>query len=254
MAQRAFQFRFYPTEEQHQQLAQTFGCCRKVYNHFLAYRSAAWSERQERVSDVDTINLLPGLKQGEFPYLKEVSSVPLQQALRHLQRGFVNFWEGRAQYLTFKAKHQKQSATYARNGFRFDRGQHRLTTAKLGPLRVKWSQEVPGDPSTVILSKTPSGRYYVSLRCEGDMEPLPAVTPEVGIDVGLTHTATLSTGEKIGNPKYTRKYEKRLARRQRKMARKQNGSQNRHKARLKVANVHQKIADCRLDFGHKMTT
>ena len=254
MVQRAYQFRFYPTEEQQQHLAQTFGCCRKVYNHFLAYRSEAWSERQERVSDVDTINMLPGLKKGELPYLQAVSSVPLQQALRHLQRGFVNFWEGRAKYPTFKSKHHKQAATYARNGFTFDRSQKRLTIAKLGVVSVKWSQDVPVDPSTVILSKTPSGRYYVSLRCEVEVQPLPPAHQEIGIDVGLTHTATLSTGELISNPRHTRTYEKKLARAQREMARKQKGSQNRKKARLKVAQVHQKIADCRMDFVHKMTT
>jgi putative transposase len=254
MVQRAYQFRFYPTDEQQYQLAQTFGCCRKVYNHFLAYRSEAWSERQERVSGVDTINMLPGLKQGEFPYLKAVSSVPLQQALRHLQRGFVNFWEGRAKYPRFKSKHHKQAATYARNGFTFDPSQKRLTIAKLGIVNVKWSQDVPVDPSTVILSKTPSGRYYVSLHCEVEVQPLPAVTQEIGIDVGLTHTATLSTGEQIGNPRHTRTYEKKLARAQREMARRQKGSQNRKKARLKVAQVHQKIADCRMDFVHQMTT
>jgi len=254
MTQRAYQFRFYPTDKQQQQLAQTFGCCRKVYNHFLAYRSDAWYERQERVSEVDTINMLPGLKKGEFPYLKEVSSVPLQQALRHLQRGFVNFWEGRAKYPTFKSKHHKQSATYARTGFSFDRAQHGLRIAKLGIVNLKWSQDVSMDPSTIILSQTPSGRYYVSLRCEVDVQPLPPVTKEIGIDVGLTHTATLSNGEKIGNPRHTRKYEKKLARAQREMARKQKDSQNRHKARVKVAQIHQKISDCRMDFVHQMTT
>ena len=254
MAQRAYKFRFYPTDEQQQQLAQTFGCTRKVYNHFLSYRSDAWYDHQERVTEVDTMNMLPGLKKGEFPYLKEVSSVPLQQALRHLQRGFVNFWEGHAEYPTFKSKHQKQSATYARNGFSFDRSQHRLSIAKLGYVHVKWSQDVPVDPSTAILSKTQSGHYYVSLRCEVAIQPWPTVQQEIGIDVGLTHTATLSTGEKIGNPRHTRKYEKKLARAQREIARKQKGSQNRKKARLKVAQVHQKISDCRMDFVHKMTT
>jgi putative transposase len=254
MPQRAYQFRCYPTDEQQQQLAQTFGCCRKVYNHFLSYRSDAWDERHERVSEVDTINMLPELKKTDFPYLKDVSSVPLQQALRHLQRGFVNFWEGRAAYPQFKSKHQKQAATYARNGFTFDRRQHRLTVAKVGSIRVKWSQDVPVDPRTVILSKTQSGRYYVSLRCEVDVHPLPPVSQEIGMDVGLTHTATLSTGEKIGNPRHTRKHEKKLARAQRDLSRKQQGSNNRNKARLQVAQVHQKISDCRMDFVHKMTT
>ncbi len=254
MAQRAYQFRCYPTDAQQQHLAQTFGCVRKIYNHFLSYRSEAWSERQERVSEVETITMLPGLKKSEFPYLKDVRSVPLQQALRHLQRGFVNFWEGRADYPTFKSKQAKQAATYARNGFTFARTQNRLQVAKLGTLKVKWSQEVPMDPSSITLSKTTSGRYYVSLRCEVDIEPWPAVQQEVGIDVGLTPTATLSTGEKIGNPKFTRKSEKKLARAQRELSRKQKGSQNRSKARLKVAKVPQKISDCRMDFVHKMTT
>ncbi len=254
MAQRAFQFRCYPTEEQQQHLTQTFGCCRKVYNHFLSYRSEACYERHERVSEVDTINRLPELKQTEFPSLKDVSSGPLQQALRHWQRGFVNVWAGRAKSPTFKSKQGKQAATYARNGFPFDRAHHRLQIAKRGYVKVKGSREVPGDPSPVVLSKPPRGRYYVSLRCEVDVPPLPVVAQEIGIEVGWTHPAPLSNGEKIGNPKYTRPYEKQLASAPRELSRKPKGSQNRTKARLKVAQVHQKIAACRLDFVHKMTT
>ena len=248
-------FRCYPTEEQQQQLAQTFGCVRKVYNHALHLRTDAWYERQERMNYTATsADLTAWKKDPAVRYLNEVSCVPLQQTLRHLQTAFVNFWEGRADYPAFKSKHHKQSAEYTRSAFTWDAGKTHLKRAKMGQLKVKWSRDIPHTPSTVTISKTPGGGYYVSLRCEVEVEPWPAIQQEVGIDVGLTHTATLSTGEKIGNPKYTRKYEKKLARRQREMARKQKGSQNRNKARLKVAKVHQKIADCRMDFVHKMTT
>lgn len=248
-------FRCYPTEEQQTLLAQTFGCVRKVYNHTLDLRTEAWYERQERVNyNATSTELTVWKTTPEVLYLNEVSSVPLQQSLRHLQTAFVNFWEGRAQYPTFKSKHGKQSAEYTKSGFTWDAGNKRLTLAKMGRIKVKWSRQVTVDPSTVTISKTQSGRYDVSLRCEIDVQPLPTVSQEIGIDVGLTHTATFSTGEKIGNPRHTRKYEKKLARAQREMARKQKGSQNRKKARLKVAKVHQKMSDCRMDFVHKMTT
>lgn len=254
---RAFRYRFYPTAAQTIELERTFGCVRKVYNLALDARTAAW-QRGERVNYVETSAMLTEWKRGdEFTYLNEVSSVPLQQTLRHLQTAFVNFWGKRARYPRFKSKKKSHNAAeYTRSGFRWHDGQ--LTLAKMSePLRIVWSRPLPegAEPSTVTVSKDAAGRYFVSMLCEdAAVGPLPALDAVVGIDAGLTHLLTLSTGEKITNPRHERNDRARLAKAQRALSRKQKGSSNRTKSRLKVARIHARITDRRLDYLHKVTT
>jgi putative transposase len=192
---------------------------------------------------------------AESAWLAEVSSVPLQQSLRHLERAFVNFFEGRAKYPKFKKKHGSQAATYTTSAFIWKDGQ--LTLAKMQtPLAIRWSRPLPegASPTTVTVSRDPAGRYFVSLLVEEEMAPLRATSAVVGVDLGLTDVVTLSTGEKTGNERFLRQDEKRLARLQRRHARKCKGSQNREKARRKVAKLHARIADRRRDFQRKLTT
>ena len=252
---RAFQYRCYPTPEQESQLARTFGSVRYTYNHFLRVRTNAWYNDKRSISHAETDRMLTVLKQQpETVWLNEVSSVPLQQTLRHLQTAFVNFFEQRAAYPRFKRKLGKQSATYTKSAFTWHAGTRTLKLAKLGRLKIRWSRSFTAEPTTVTISKTPVGHYYVSFRIDEPVQEMPAATASIGIDVGLTHLLTTSDGEKVGNPKYTAKYERRLARAQRLLSRKQKGSKNRTKARLKVAQVHDKIARCRLDHLHKLST
>lgn len=245
-------FRCYPTPEQEKTLARTFGCTRFVYNRFLDERTRAFA-RGERMNYNQSSAALSALKkQDEFAWLNEVSSVPTQQALRHLQAAFRNFFEKRTCYPSFKRKDGKQAAEYTRSGFKFEVGNQRLMIAQLGRLKVKWSKHVPIVPTTVTMIRKPSGRYFVSLVVEVTPAPLPETGELVGIDFGVSTLATLSTGEKIGNPKYTYKNQKRLARQQKKLARKQKGS-NRHKRqKQKVARVHERIADSRQDHAKKL--
>ena len=261
---RAFKFRFHPTDEQAAELARTFGCVRKVYDLALAARSEAWTLRQERVDYNATSAMLTGWKKTEeLSFLNEVSSVPLQQSLRHLQGAFANFWDERAKYPHFKSrKKSRASAEYTRSAFRYRNG--RLTLAKMaGPLDIVWSRPLPegAEPSAVTVSRDASGRWFVSMLCEDTIEALPeAVDPAtgqvraVGIDVGLTSLPTLSTGEKITNPRHGRADRKSPAKAQRELAREQPGSANRTKARIKVARVHARITDRRTDHLHKLTT
>lgn len=193
-------------------------------------------------------------QQPETVWLNEVSSVPLQQTLRHLQTAFVNFFEKRADYPKFKKKGNKQSATYTRSAFTWHAGTRTLKLAKIGRLTVKWSRKFKADPTMVTLTKTPAGQYFVSVRIDEPVQEMSPATKQIGIDVGLTHVLTTSEGEKVGNPKYTAKYERRLARAQRRLSRKQKGSKNRAKARLRMAKIHDKIARCRLDHLHKLST
>lgn len=255
---RAFKYRFYPTDAQAAELSRTFGCVRKVYNLALAARTEAWT-RQERVNYNATSAMLTAWKKTEeLAYLNEVSSVPLQQALRHLQTAFTNFFGKRAKYPRFKSrKKSRKSAEYTTSAFRFRDGS--LTLAKMAePLDIVWSRPLPegASPSTVTVSQDAAGRWFVSLLCEDpSVQPLAATSAAVGIDVGLDHLLALSTGEKVANPRHERRDRARLAKAQRQLARKAKGDgANRAKARRKAAKVYARITDRRRDHLHKLTT
>ncbi|MGW3737704.1 RNA-guided endonuclease InsQ/TnpB family protein [Streptomyces sp. NPDC005148] len=255
---RAFKYRFYPTDAQAAELSRTFGCVRRVYNLALAARTEAWT-RQERVNYNQTSALLTAWKKTEeLAFLNDVSSVPLQQTLRHLQTAFTNFFSKRAKYPRFKSrKKSRKSAEYTTSGFRFRDG--RLTLAKMAePLDIVWSRPLPegAKPSTVTVSQDSAGRWFVSMLCDDPtVKPLSATDAAVGVDVGLNHLLTLSTGEKIANPRHERTDRARLAKAQRALARKAKGDgANRRKARLKVAKIHARIADRRRDGLHNLTT
>jgi len=254
---RAYKYRFYPTPEQAAELTRTFGCVRKVWNLALQARTTAWHQRHEHVTYLQSSAMLTQWKHsGDLGYLNQVSSVPLQQALRHLQSAYARFWQKQARYPRYKSrKKSRASAEYTRSAFRYRDGQ--LHLAKMtAPLAVVWSRPLPdgAEPSTVTVSRDRAGRWFVSLLCQCAVEPHPVSDTAVGVDAGITSLVTLSTGEKIPNPRHERRDRARLARAQRRLARTRKGSANRDKARLKVARVHARIADRRKDFLHQLTT
>ncbi|MBR8183305.1 transposase [Burkholderia ambifaria] len=253
---RAYRFRFYPTSEQAAILARTFGCARFVYNRMLRMRIDAWQQYQKSIGYHETSAALTALKKTpEHSWLNEVSSVPLQQALRHLQTAFANFFTKRAKYPNFRRKDGTQSAEYTASAFRWDGKSLKLAKME-APLAICWSRTIPKGArvTTVTVSKDSAGRYHVSMLCDDVVSAKSASSNRVGIDFGLTDFVVFSTGEKIGAPKAFRKNEAKLAKLQRRLARKQKGSANRRKARLKVARMHARIADCRRDFLHKLST
>jgi putative transposase len=255
---RAFKYRFYPTPEQAEQLNRTFGCVRLVYNRALDVRTRAWAVDQQRTTYVQTSAMLTEWKRtDELAFLSEVSSVPLQQALRHLQGAFAAFWDKRSRYPRFKSKRKSRaSAEYTRSAFRWRDGH--LTLAKMNePLAIVWSRPLPdgAEPSTVTVSRDPSGRWFVSLLVDDPtVQPLPIVDCAVGVDAGVTSLVALSTGEKVTNPKHELADRRKLAKAQQNLARKDKGSVNRGKARVRVARIHARIADRRRDHLHKLTT
>jgi putative transposase len=253
----AYRYRFYPTPEQADLLNRTFGSVRYVYNRALAERSRAWTQEQRRVTYVDTAKLLTTWKQDpDTAWLHEVSNVPLQQGLRHLQTAFTNFWAKRAKYPRFKSKHRSRaSATFASNAFSYRDGQLKLAKMVV-PLDIRWSRPLPvgADPSTVTVSRDAAGRWHISILVEDTVTDGPPTDSTVGIDAGITSLLTLSTGEKITNPRHEKRDRKRLALVQRRLSRKAKDSANRAKARRKVAKVHARIADRRHDVLHKLST
>jgi len=251
---KAYKYRFYPTDEQAEQLAHTFGCVRYTYNYFLRQRQDAWYSRQEKISYDDTSAMLTALKKRpDHSWLKDVPSVPLQQSLRHLNKAFLNFWAGRSRYPNFKKKSHRQFATYVATAFKWD-GENLKLAKQKESLDIRWSRSFKDIPSTVAVSKDPAGRYFVSILVEENIQPKKVLKKQVGVDLGIKDVLVTSDGFKSGSPKYTRRYEKKLAKTQRSLSKKKKGSKNRAKARLKVAKVHAKIADCRRDFTHQLTT
>lgn len=256
MTQKAFKYRFYPTPEQESLLRRTMGCTRLVYNRALAIRTEAWYGEKKRVGYSDTSAMLTEWKnQEDLQFLNAVSCVPLQQGLRHLQKAFSNFFEGRAKYPTFKKKRNGGSAEFTKSAFKWKHGQVYLAKCS-EPLAIRWSRELPNGatPSTITVKLSPAGRWTVSLLVDVEIEPLPKSSNQIGVDLGVTSLVALSNGEKIANPKGFNAKRCKLKKAQKALARKQKGSSNRHKARLKVARVHQEIADARKDFLHKLTT
>ncbi|MDP8964981.1 MAG: transposase [Cyanobacteriota bacterium] len=255
--ERAFQYRFYPTPEQESLLRRTLGCVRLVYNRALAARTEAWYQRQERIGYEQSSAMLTLWKRDEsLCFLNEVSSVPLQQGLRHLQKAFSNFWAGHARYPNFKKKRHGGSAEFTKSAFRYKDGQVYLAKCEEA-LPIRWSRQLTkgAEPSTITVKLEPSGRWTVSLLVDDQtIKPLPKTDAAIGIDAGLTSLITTSTGEKIANPQHWDKRYKQLRKAQKALSSKQQGSRNRDKARLKVAKIHATIRDSRKDFLHKLTT
>ncbi|MBA2748323.1 MAG: IS200/IS605 family element transposase accessory protein TnpB [Tatlockia sp.] len=254
--QKAYRYRVYPTPEQEQLLRRTMGCARLVYNRALAARTEAWYERQERIDYIKTSALLTQWKkQEDLQFLNEVSCVPLQQGLRHLQKAFANFWAGHAKYPNFKKKHHGGSAEFTKSAFKWKDGQVWLAKCSEA-LPIRWSRQLPKgcEPSTITVTLEASGRFHVSLLVDTTVQPLPKSDKSIGLDVGITSLIATSNGDKIVNPKHFKRLRSKLRRVQKSLSRKQKGSNNRQKQRQKVAKVHAKITDSRKDFLHKLTT
>ncbi|MEH0819799.1 MULTISPECIES: RNA-guided endonuclease InsQ/TnpB family protein [unclassified Micromonospora] len=257
VVKRAFKYRFYPTEVQAAELSRTFGCVRLVYNKALYARTHAYATQRRHITYGQTSAMLTEWKRDpDLAFLSEVSSVPLQQTLRHLQAAFAAFFAKQAEYPRFKSKKRSRaSAEYTRSAFRWRDGQ--LWLAKMNqPLNIVWSRPLPAgaEPSTVTVSRDPAGRWHVAILVETAVDTMPQTEAAVGVDAGITSLVTLSTGEKITKPRHERTDRRKLAKAQQAVSRKQKGSANRTRAKLKVARIHARIADRRRDHLHKLTT
>ncbi len=255
----AYRCRAYPGEQQQQMLNRTFGCVRVVWNQTLAARHTRWQTERKSTSYAQTDAALTIMKKDpDLAFLNEVSSVPLQQALRHQHQGFTAFFARRARCPRFKSRRGRQAAHYTRSAFTMRGGQLRLAKTA-APLRFTWSwpdvDVTALDPTMVIVSREPDGRWYVTFTIEGGApEPLEPAGHAVGVDLGVTDFAVTSDGARIVNPRHLARKARHLARYQRRLARCQKGSANRAKARMKVARAHRKVRDARRDFLHRAST
>jgi len=250
---RAFKYRIYPNAEQQEQLAQQFGASRFVYNYFLRRRIDQYAETEKGLSYHDTALELTELKRtDDYAWLKDANSQALQQSLRDLDRAYQNFWEKRAAFPTFRKKHGRQSFRVPQH-FRLEDG--RLIIPKVSPLKIVLHRPVEGEMKSVTISRTPTGKYFASILCEvetPEFEPKPDA-PEIGVDLGLRDFIVTSAGERVPAPKFLRKSERRLKRLQRQLSRRKKGSKGQEKARRLVARQHEKVANQRADFHHKLS-
>lgn len=252
--QKGIKFRIYPNREQQNLINQTLGCCRLIYNKGLAMRNEAY-ENGNKIGYAQTSAMLTELKKCEdFAFLKVVDSIALQQSLRDLDRGFVNFFQKRAAHPIFKSKHNRhQSYRTINQGDNIRIAGKYLKLPKLGYVKVRQSMEI-GKIHNVTIEHTPTGKYFAVLNVEFEPQPMPNKGGMIGIDVGIKEFYSDSNGNVVANPKYLEKSMRKLVREQRKLSRKQKGSNNRNKQRVKVALVHEKITDQRNDFLQKQST
>ncbi|ACU71871.1 transposase, IS605 OrfB family [Catenulispora acidiphila DSM 44928] len=266
-----YNFRLDPTPGQRDALTKAFGCARWVYNQALAIRKSSYEEGGGWIaSEVLSKRLITEAKKSsETAWLGSVSVVVLQQALRDNDVAYKNFFDSatgrrkgvRAGKPRFRSRRDNRQAIRftANSKFKIMKS-GRLSLPKIGEVAVRWSRDLPSDPSSVTVIKDASGRYFASFVVQtdpaADAERFPAgdAYAETGIDLGLTHFVVRDNGEKIDAPRFLRKAEQRLKKLQQSLARKQKGSNNRAKARVKVAKAHAHVADARKDFHHKLST
>lgn len=252
--QKGVKFRIYPNMEQKNVINQTLGCCRLIYNKGLAMRNEAY-ENGNKIGYSQTSAMLTELKKSsDFAFLKAVDSIALQQPLRDLDRGFVNFFQKRAGHPQFKSKHNNhQSYRTVNQGENIRIVGRRIKLPKLGYVKIRQSMEV-GKIRNVTIEHTPTGKYFAVLNVEFEPQTRPNNGSSIGIDVGIKEFYSDSNENIVSNPKYLERSMRKLIREQRKLSRKQKGSNNRNKQRIKVAFVHEKITDQRNDFLQKQST
>ena len=255
--QKAYKFRLYPSDEQKQLFAKTFGCSRAIWNMMLADKIKHYEETKEILYNT------PAQYKKEFPWLKEVDSLALANVQLNLQIAYKNFFKLGFGFPKFKKKNHSQSyKTNNQKGSIIIENGH-IKLPKVGWVRVKAHRQVEGIIKSATISMTPTGKYHVSILCETEIVPLPKTNSSVGVDIGLSDFAILSTGEKIGNGRFFNQLSKKLAKEQKilsrralvakKANRKLSESNNYQKQRIKVAKIHEKIANMRRDFLNKLS-
>lgn len=252
-----YQYRFYPSNQQQQSLAQLFGCCRVVWNDALALCKK--SEKLPSNNDLQKLFLTQAKKTLEREWLSDVSSVPLQQSVADLGVAYKNFFDSlkgkrKGKKLgspKFKKKANQQSARFTISGFSI-KGEE-VYLAKIGNIKPVWSRELPSVPSSVTVIKDCANRYFLSFVVEIQPVKIEAKNQSIGIDLGIKTFAFMSNGEKAESPSY-KELDKKIRQLQKKLARQQKDSNRRRKTRIQIAKLHNQIADTRKDFLHKLST
>jgi putative transposase len=254
---KAFKFRLYSNSQQKQFLAQSFGCARFVYNHFLRQRIDYYAETGKGLTYHNNALALTQLKkQSDFEWLNNINSQSLQQTLRNLDIAYNNFFNKQSKFPKFKKRRNHQSFNVPQH---FSIHENMLDIPKCKGIKIKLHRAIEGTMKSITISRTPSGKYFASVLCELEIpEPIYPLPPckgvggnEIGIDYGVKAFITTSDGEIIESPNYLRKSEKRLKQLSKSFSKKQPNAKNRYKAQKLLARQHEKVSNQRQDFLHK---
>ena len=248
---RTYKFRLYPNKVQADLLARHFGCTRFVYNYFLNQRKEQYRLTGKSDNYYAQAKALTALKKQEATvWLKEVNSQTLQFAVRSLEVAYTNFFQKRAKFPKFKSKRSKNSFTVPQSAS-VAGGRLFIPKFKDG-IKCRVHREIKGEIGKVTISKTLSGKYFVSVFTEEEyITPLKKTGKSIGVDMGLKDLLITSEGETFKNNRYTRRYERKLAKAQQHLSRKKKGSRGFENQRLKVAKLYEKVSNCRRDYLHK---
>lgn len=253
--EKAYKFRIYPNKHQEELINKTFGCCRFVYNRYLAKRIELYKNNKETYSYKQCSSDLTNLKK-ELVWLKEVDSTSLQSSLKDLETAYKKFFKEKSGFPKFKSKKTNRFSykTKYTNG-NIEYCEKYVKLPKLGMVKIRDKQVPQGRILNATISKEPSGKYYVSLCCaDVEIENLENVNSNIGLDLGIKEFCIMSNGQIIKNPKYLKKSLNKLAKLQKELSRKSKDSSNRNKARLKVARLQERISNQRKDFLQKLST
>ena len=253
---KAYKYRLYPNEEQRIQLAKTFGCCRFVYNQTLAHRKNTYEQEKKSLSKTDCNNYCNRKLKVQYEWLKEVDKFALTNAVYNMDSAYKKFFKEHSGYPKFKSKHDNHKSyttNYTNRNIEVDFENNKAKLPKLKWVKAKIHRRFDGNIKSATISQTPSGKYYVSFLVETTHEILPSVNKAIGLDLGIKEFCITSDGDKYKNPKTLRKYEKLLIKLQRQLAHKKKGSSNYHKVRAKIAKCHEKIANIRKDYLHRIS-
>ena len=257
---KGYKYRIYPNKQQEKQIQKTFGCCRFVYNQTLAYRKDKYDKEKESMNKTSCNNYVNQVLKKEYEWLKEVDKFALTNSIYNMDSAYQKFFKGHTDYPKFKSKHDHYKSyktnftnTTAGGSIRVDFKNNKILLPKLKWIKAKVHREFIGKIKSATISQVTSGKYYVSILVETEHIPMESTRCAIGFDLGIKDLLITSDGEKKENPKYIKKYEDKLAKEQRKLSHKKKGSKNWDKQRIKVARIHEKIHNTRIDNLHKIS-
>lgn len=253
---KSYKYRIYPNKEQEVLIQKTFGCCRFVYNQTLAYRIELYQTQEKSMSKFDCSEYVNKVLKPQYEFLLEPDKFSLINSVWNMEAAYQKFFKEHSGFPRFKSRHnhRKSYTTNSSNNnieVSFEKNQIKLP--KLRWIKARLHREFVGEIKRATISQNPSGRYFVSILVEQEYLPLPTTGSAIGLDLGIKDLVITSDGKKYTNPKILAKYETKLAREQRRLAHKQKDSRNREKQRIKVAKIHEKIHNSRLDYLHKIS-
>ena len=253
---KSYKYRIYPNNEQQSLIAKTFGCCRFVYNQTLAYRKERYDTKKESMNKFDCNNFMVHVLKNKYEWLREVDKHALQNAVFNMDSAYQKFFKEHAGYPKFKSKrdnHKSYTTTITRKNIEVSFEKQKIKLPKLKWIKARLSRKFAGKIKSATVSQTPSGKYYISVLVDTEHVPMESADTMVGIDLGIKDLLITSYGEKFDNIRATKKHEDKLAKEQRKLAHKSKGSSNWEKQRIKIARIHEKIHNTRLDNLHKIS-